>query len=70
MPKMKEVAYIYFTLVQNLLLRYTDSRLISIEDVSHLIHILIFDFFFNFLFVVEFQILLEGGIKVSETQHI
>ena len=51
-------------------------RLISVEDVrnylSHIIYILIFDFFLNFLLFVRLQTptskMLEGGIMVSERQ--
>ena len=51
------------------------TRLISVEDVrnylSHIIYILIFDFFLNFLLFVRLQTptsSLEGGIMVSERQ--
>ena len=46
-------------------------RLISVKDVrnylSHIIYILIFYFFLNFLLFVRLQ-MLEGGIMVSERQ--
>ena len=47
------------------------GRLISVEDVrnylSHIIYILIFDFFLDFLLFVRLQ-MFEGGIMVSERQ--